>query len=143
MITYNELRSTPEYWITRIQLDLYAMIERYMKDHQLSRAELANRLGVSKGYVSQVLNGDFDHRLSKLVELSMAVGMIPQITYISMDKVFSDNNTLMSETKVVDRVEKQVPSQLASFSNDIKPVFTKMEASFPFNLTNPLLSEVA
>ncbi|MBR3711301.1 MAG: helix-turn-helix transcriptional regulator [Bacteroidales bacterium] len=143
MITYNELRSTPEYWITRIQLDLYAMIERYMQDHQLSRSELANKLGVSKGYVSQVLNGDFDHRLSKLVELSMAVGMIPQISYISMDKVFSDSNTLTSETRVVDRVEKEVPRQLNSFSNDIKPVFTKLETSFPFNVSNSSLSGVA
>ena len=143
MITYNELRSTPEYWITRIQLDLYAMIERYMQDHQLSRSELANKLGVSKGYVSQVLNGDFDHRLSKLVELSMAVGMIPQISYISMDKVFSDSNTLTFETRVVDRVEKEVPRQLNSFSNDIKPVFTKLETSFPFNVSNSSLSGVA
>jgi len=142
MITYNELLSTPEYWITRIQLDLYAMIERYMKNNNLSRTELAHKLGVSKGYISQVLNGDFDHRLSKLVELSMAVGMVPQISYIPMDKVFSDSNTVVSETSVVEKINAPISAQMSSFPKGSTPVFSKMEVSFPLT-TNPSLSGAA
>ena len=44
-----------------------------MKDKKLNRSQLAKKLGVTKGYITQVLNGDFDHRISKLVDLSLAI----------------------------------------------------------------------
>ena len=118
------------------------MIERYMKNNNLSRTELAHKLGVSKGYISQVLNGDFDHRLSKLVELSMAVGMVPQISYIPMDKVFSDSNTVVSETSVVEKIDAPILAQMNSFPKGSKPVFSKMGTSFSL-MTNPSLSGAA
>lgn len=142
MITYNELLSTPEYWITRIQLDLYALMEQYMENNNLSRTELARKLGVSKGYISQVLNGDFDHRISKLVELSMAVGMVPQITYIPMNKVFSDSTTVVSETSIVEKIDTPISAQMTTFPKDPDPVFSKMGTSFPL-MTNPSLSGAA
>ena len=81
-ITEKELRSTPEYWTTRIQLDLYNHLQNYMTENGLNRTQLAQKLGVTKGYVTKILNGDFDHRLSKLVELSLAIGFIPKIDFI-------------------------------------------------------------
>lgn len=80
-MTRDELINSREYWITKIQLDLFAQIEQYMADNKLSRTQLAEQLGVTKGYISQVLNGDFDHKISKLVDLSLAIGKIPTITY--------------------------------------------------------------
>ena len=38
-------------------------------------------LGVSKGYVSQLMSMEYDHRLSKLVELSLAFGFTPEIDF--------------------------------------------------------------
>ena len=40
------------------------------------KSQLAEYLGVSKGYVSQLLNGDYDHRMSKFFELALAFGMV-------------------------------------------------------------------
>lgn len=94
MITRDELLACPEYWTTQIQLDLFNHIENYMKEQGLSRTELAKKLGVTKGYISQVLSGDFNHRISKLVELSLAIGCVPQITYVSLDKIFSQETEL-------------------------------------------------
>lgn len=48
----------------------------------MTQTEFAERLGVSKGYVSQILNGDFDHKLSKLTELIVACDMIPRIELV-------------------------------------------------------------
>lgn len=39
------------------------------------KSQLAEYLGVSKGYVSQLLNGDYDHCMSKFFELALAFGM--------------------------------------------------------------------
>ncbi len=77
-----DVLSSPEYWVTLIQTNLYDCAMRYMKSANINRKQLAEQLGVSKGYVSQLLNGDFDHRLSKFVELSLAFGYIPKVEFI-------------------------------------------------------------
>ncbi len=92
MISNEKLLETPEYWTTRIQMDLYTHLQDYMKENGLNRAQLAQKLGVTKGYVTQVLNGDFDHRLSKLVELSLAVGLIPQLEFVPKKDLFQEIN---------------------------------------------------
>lgn len=80
-MTRKELLSNKEYWLVGIQLDLNARLEAYMKENNMTRTQLAEKLGVTKGYVSQILNGDFDHKISKLVELSLAIGLVPTISY--------------------------------------------------------------
>ena len=77
-----ELISSKEYWLTKIQLDLFSMIETYRKENNLNRTQLANKLGVTKGYITQILNGDFDHRVSKLVELAIFFGKVPVINFM-------------------------------------------------------------
>ncbi len=80
-----ELLNSPEYWTTKIQVELYNQVEKYMLENKLTRTKLAEKLGVTKGYVTQLLNGDFDHRLSKLVELSLAIGLVPQFCFEAVD----------------------------------------------------------
>jgi len=74
-----------EYWLAHIQQDLYAMMEQYLQQNSLKRKDLAEKLGVSKGYVSQILQGNFDHKLSKLVDISLALNKIPLLTYQDLD----------------------------------------------------------
>jgi transcriptional regulator with XRE-family HTH domain len=90
-MTRNELLSHKEYWLVGIQLDLYAQLEAYMKENGMNRTQLAEKLGVTKGYISQVLNGDFDHKISKLVELSLAIGLVPTISYKTLNDVLADD----------------------------------------------------
>lgn len=97
MITNDELLETPEYWTTRIQLDLYSHLQEYMKANGLNRTQLAQKLGVTKGYVTQVLSGDFDHRLSKLVELSLAVGLIPKMEFVPKVDFFEEKTKVVSD----------------------------------------------
>lgn len=73
---------SPSYWTQLIQLSIHDNIARYLEEHGLTRAEFAERLGVSKGYVSQILNGDFDHKLSKLTELALACDMVPSVEFV-------------------------------------------------------------
>ena len=79
-----ELLRNPGYWTQDIQLDLYEAVNRYLKENKMTRTQFAEKLGVSKGYVSQVLNGDFDHKLSKLVELALACELVPVFTFIPL-----------------------------------------------------------
>lgn len=80
------------YWISKIQIDLYNQLENYMSDNNINRTKLAKKLGVSKGYITQVLNGDFNHRISKLVELSLAIDKIPEISFKNVNQLIKEDN---------------------------------------------------
>lgn len=105
MITNDELLETPEYWTTRIQLDLYSHLNDYMNANGLNRTQLAKKFGVTKGYITQVLNGDFDHRLSKLVGLSLAIGLIPQLEFVPKSDFFEEKTKVFSGFQPIAAIE--------------------------------------
>jgi transcriptional regulator with XRE-family HTH domain len=86
-----ELLRTREYWLTHIQNDLFNLIDTYRKKKKLNQTELGVELGVSKGYVSQMINGDFDHKISKLVDLSLAFNKAPIISFMDLDKYIQND----------------------------------------------------
>ena len=85
-MTRAELLRSPEYWKARIQIALYNCADLFMKKTHKNRKQLAEYLGVSNGYVTQVLNGDYDHKLSKLTELSISFGFVPYIEFIPVEQ---------------------------------------------------------
>lgn len=91
-MTREELLKSPAYWTTEMQMALYRQIESYMCAHGLNKTQLAEHLGCTKGYVTQLLNGDFDHKMSKLVELALAVGKIPEIKFSDVDEYIASES---------------------------------------------------
>lgn len=87
-----ELLKNKGYWISKIQIDLFNQLENYMSENNLNRTKLAKELGVSKGYITQVLNGDFNHRISKLVELSLAINKIPEINFRDLNQLINEES---------------------------------------------------
>lgn len=92
MFTREELLRTPEYWFEQAQNELYRHVTAFMEKEGINQTQLAEKLGVSKGYISQVMKGGFNYTLKKLIELSMAVGKIPTIEYKAIDEVILDDN---------------------------------------------------
>ena len=70
-----EVLKSPEYWEAKTLIELYNLAEKFMALTDRHKSQLAEYLGVSKGYVSQLLNGDYVHRMSKFFELALAFGM--------------------------------------------------------------------
>jgi hypothetical protein len=87
-----DLLRSKEYWVSQIQNELFSIIEEYMLFKKLNRTQLADELKVTKGYISQVLNGDFDHKVSKLVDLSLASGKVPLLHFIDTDKYIRNDS---------------------------------------------------
>ncbi|MBF1425942.1 MAG: hypothetical protein HXN41_09370, partial [Prevotella histicola] len=50
----------------------------------------------SKSYVTQLLNGDFDHKLSKFVELSLLIGKIPEFTFTDINEYIENESKELS-----------------------------------------------
>jgi transcriptional regulator with XRE-family HTH domain len=73
-----------------------------MEKEGLNQTQLAEKSGVSKGYLSQVLKGEFNYTLKKLIELSLAINKVPQIEYKSVQQgINDDNGTRSGRTKHV------------------------------------------
>lgn len=85
MINREELIRSKEYWLEKIQNALFVELEDYIEKNNLNKTKFAEKLGVSKSYLSQVLNGNFDHKLSKLIELSLAIDKIPMVRFENIE----------------------------------------------------------
>ena len=81
MLKQEELVNRPEYWLETIQNEIYRQVTTYMKENNMTQSQLAIQLGVTKGYISQVMKGEFNYTLKKLIELSLAVGKAPVIVF--------------------------------------------------------------
>lgn len=93
MLSKKGLFKTKEYWIEELQNEIYRQVTEYMSKHDLNQNELAEKWGVSKGYVSQILKGDCNFSLKKLVELSLAMEKAPIVQYVETD-IYYDFVTL-------------------------------------------------
>src|SRR2546430_5861333 len=76
------VRKTFEYRLERILIQLGEDICRLMRDQQISRAEVAERLGVSRAYVTKVLNGNTNLTIKTLLKLSDALGRELAIRFV-------------------------------------------------------------
>lgn len=110
----DELLRSPEYWTAEYQNELYRQITAFMESRHMNKTQLAEYLGCSKGYVTQLLNGEFDHKLSKFVELSLAINKIPEITFSDVDEyILSDEKEYVAQTSNFE--EAEVSSELSDF----------------------------
>ena len=76
-----EIIKSPDYWLTKIQNGLFRELNEYMRKNNLNQNDMAKKLNVSRGYINQVLNGNFNFTLKKLIELSLAMNKIPLVKF--------------------------------------------------------------
>jgi len=81
MKEFKELAKTHEYWLEKIQNDFFRLAADYMDKYDLNQTELAEKLGVSKGYISQILNGNSNFSIKKLVDISLALEAAPNLEF--------------------------------------------------------------
>jgi len=86
-ITRESLLSSSEFWEENIKTELFNMIQDYLDENNMTQKQLAEKVGCSKGYISQVLNGNSDHKLSKLVGLVLSIGKVPYLHLKDLNQV--------------------------------------------------------
>lgn len=96
MKTRAELLSSKGYWIAKLQIGLFRELDEFKKKKSMNDTQLADYLGYTKGYVSQLLNGNFDHKLSKIVELSLAIGKVPKFEFEDLSLYIKNDCTYES-----------------------------------------------
>jgi len=119
-----ELLQNKGYWISRIQIDLFNQLTDYMEKHKLKRTQLAKKLGVSKGYISQILNGDFNHRISTLVELSLAMEKVPELKFTDLRQLLEDESEGVKRVSWTLKIKKSAIDQ-STFENQTDTIERK------------------
>jgi transcriptional regulator with XRE-family HTH domain len=110
MFKREELVNRPEYWLETIQNELFRQVTAYLKDNNLTQNQFAEQLGVSKGYVSQIMKGEFNYTLKKLIELSLAVGKAPIIVFKPLIEIIHTDSEEVSslETPPLNNVAEPI-----------------------------------
>ncbi len=114
MLKREELVTKPEYWLETIQNEIFRQVTAYLKDNNMTQNQLADQLGVTKGYVSQIMKGEFNYTLKNLIKLSLAVGKVPVINFMPLaeiistesEKVYSPETTTLN--KVAEPTENYI-----------------------------------
>lgn len=95
-----------KYYLYRLINETTFKIESLMELHNLSKKQLAERLGVSKATVSRILSGNRNMTLETLTKVAYALGCRPQIELkpliadefeeieVNLQEVDYENNTL-------------------------------------------------
>jgi transcriptional regulator with XRE-family HTH domain len=86
MLTKKELLKYPNYLTKKYQNEIYRQLVDYMEKNKISQKEIAKRLDVSNSYVSQILNGNFNFTLTKLIELGLLMRKVPVIGFVDVDE---------------------------------------------------------
>jgi transcriptional regulator with XRE-family HTH domain len=106
MLKREELVTKPEYWLETIQNEIFRQVSAYLKENNMTQNQLAEQLGVTKGYVSQIMKGEFNYTLKKLIELSLAVGKAPVINFLPLTEIISvdSEKVYATETSLLNKV---------------------------------------
>ena len=70
---FDEAWSSPEAWMDGPVVEFTEDLCRLMKEKDISRAELAKRLGTSRAYVTKLLGGNANFTLATMVKLAFAL----------------------------------------------------------------------
>ena len=70
---FEEAEQSVEYWQQDATLDFAEELFRLIEEGDVSRAELARRIGTSQAYVTQVLRAEANFTLSTMTRLALAV----------------------------------------------------------------------
>jgi transcriptional regulator with XRE-family HTH domain len=70
----SSVRECDEYWQDEIKLEFAVGIGELMDSKDISKADLARKIGKSAAYVTKALRGDTNFTIESMVQLARAVG---------------------------------------------------------------------
>jgi transcriptional regulator with XRE-family HTH domain len=95
MRKYTELltraRESVEYWTQSAMRSFVSDVLRRMEGRKTSRADLAEKMGVSPAYVSKILRGDVNFTLESMVKVASALGGRLSVSIVDASTVANSN----------------------------------------------------
>ncbi|HEY5326834.1 MAG TPA: helix-turn-helix transcriptional regulator [Mucilaginibacter sp.] len=80
-----KILSSRAYWFEKAQNELFRQFHYYMEEEKINQTQLAERLCISKGRVSQILRGESNFTMKTLIDLALSIRKIAKINYVSIE----------------------------------------------------------
>ena len=123
MLSKDELLKYPDYLLTKYQLEIYRQVVKYMQEKNISKGKLAKEMNVSNPYISQILNGNFNYTLKKLIEIGLTIGQVPQLSFIPIEQYKADfiapNGQVSTFTVPVNNSKQPLSFNQTTYSNTV------------------------
>lgn len=100
MITRADLLKRPTYLLNKYQNEIFRQLTRFMKNNNLNKGDIAERLGVSNPQVSQILNGNTNFTLKTLIKLGLLIGKVPDLRFISFEDYWAKEEAIYFTPKI-------------------------------------------
>lgn len=100
-----EAEDSIEYWAEGAVLDFTEGLARVMEQHDISRAELAKRVGTSPSYITKVFGGDANFTIETMTKFALAIDQVVRIHIAPKDTktvwrdLYTNNNVQVAASK--------------------------------------------
>ena len=100
----DELENTIEYKIESVAFDISVQIYKQMEKLGINKKDLAEKLNVSKSYITQLLKGKSNMTIETLIKVAEALGMTLQIELVEKTvntevDIQNDKNSALRKSK--------------------------------------------
>ena len=125
---------SPNYHLTKLQNKLYGEIKSYLKQEGMNQSKLAEKLGVTKGYISQIINDGADHKLSNLFKIALAIGKIPKIEFLDPEEFMQIEKESREDQTSLNIASSEEPNSKTYTKHH--PISKKSELTYSETLIN-------
>ena len=122
MMKYNKklrkrILDEPSYWIEDVNISLYDAIVKFKKKNSLKQKDIAKKLNLSEGRLSQIMNdGDINFTIEKLIKMVIAVGKYPSIELKDQEEFLRKEELSHNLSSMLFELSKQISIDLSEFS---------------------------
>ena len=114
------IRDTPEYQAERVLLDIEEQILRQMDRQGTSRAGLARSLGVSRPFVTRLLNGNPNLTVKTIARVALSLGLNVEVTltpkHLMSLRSFARRRLLQEEFTIEDSHISKMPEDVSALA---------------------------
>jgi transcriptional regulator with XRE-family HTH domain len=110
----NKLATDWKFALKVFQMELTEQILKELEKRNLSRSDLAAVLGVSRSYISQLLNGRVNLRSDTFFKLCFEIGLIPNVNYSRKDDLLFEKPKIYKITEESWALSKSIETKTLS-----------------------------
>jgi hypothetical protein len=81
-MTRKELVLCREYVLAEMQVKLHNLFEGYLDGIGLKRRDLAGNLNITDRQVNEIMDLDYDQKMSKMIELALSIKKVPIVFFV-------------------------------------------------------------
>lgn len=80
-MTRDDILKNAGYHVAKIQLSLCNMIDREKSINRSTNLQIAKKLNISPSKLKSIMDGDFNGKISQLVEIALKLGYTPEVKF--------------------------------------------------------------